>query len=140
MFDWSHYLDLAGNLAGEISDTPEEEAKARTSISRSYYCVYHTARQYLREEGDINIDKKIPDPHRYVIEQLKGRVETKMSRIGNQLERLKNDRVMADYHENMKIPLKEAIKSWKMALWLKAQIEKETRFLRAKKGRHKFDV
>ena len=135
MFDWSHYLDLARNLVGETDIKPSDEAKARTSISRSYYCIYHAAREYLKEEGDTNIGQKMEDSHIYVIEQLRNRPERKLSQIGNNLYRLKDDRVRADYEGDIKILLKEAEKVLRLASWLKAQLENEVKLLRLKSGK-----
>jgi uncharacterized protein (UPF0332 family) len=48
MFDWSDYLDLANELAGDIASQTTEEAKLRSSVSRAYYAAFCKARNYLR--------------------------------------------------------------------------------------------
>ena len=47
VFDWSAYLNLAEELAGRL----EEEAAWRSAISRAYYAVFHSARDYLDRKG-----------------------------------------------------------------------------------------
>ncbi|KAF5436823.1 hypothetical protein C5S35_07295 [Candidatus Methanophagaceae archaeon] len=51
MFNWSGYLDLAKELAGQTAGQATEEAKLRSSASRAYYAAFCRARNYLRDEG-----------------------------------------------------------------------------------------
>jgi hypothetical protein len=39
-FDWSQYLTLAKELAGEATILAEGEARLRDAISRSYYAAF----------------------------------------------------------------------------------------------------
>jgi uncharacterized protein (UPF0332 family) len=45
-FDWNQYLTLATNLSGNL-----DEASQRTSISRSYYAVFHAATLHAKPNG-----------------------------------------------------------------------------------------
>ena len=133
MFDWLNYLDLAGKLVGEAEVEPSDESKARTSISRSYYCAYHLACELLLLEGDTNIGKSLPDSHRYVIDQFHNRNNRKFINMGDILLRLKNDRISADYWKDKVIEIEKAKTVWKTSSWLTAQLKKEIRQLRAKR-------
>lgn len=44
-FDWNDYFTLAGEL-----NSPGNEAKIRSAISRSYYCAFNLAKAYLFKE------------------------------------------------------------------------------------------
>ena len=39
-FDWSQYLNLAKELAGQATIPAEQEARLRDAISRSYYAAF----------------------------------------------------------------------------------------------------
>jgi uncharacterized protein (UPF0332 family) len=47
-FKGTEFLDVAHQLA---QNHPEEEAFARTSISRAYYAAFHSARDYCQAMG-----------------------------------------------------------------------------------------
>ena len=55
-FDWSQYLNLAKELAGQATIPAEQEARLRDAISRSYYAAFILARNYTICE----INKVIP--------------------------------------------------------------------------------
>ena len=54
-FNWQRYLILAEELLNSIPENEDDEAKARTGISRAYYAAYHKAESYLNKIG-ITID------------------------------------------------------------------------------------
>lgn len=87
VFDWSDYLRLANELAGN-----HDEAAQRSSISRAYYCVYHKALQRAVFTGYL--DQR---SHQKLWE-LYGRTGAgacrRLSDIGS---RMKKERVAADY-------------------------------------------
>ena len=45
-FDWNDYFTLAAELANK-----KDEARLRSAISRSYYCVYNLAKAYLQSNS-----------------------------------------------------------------------------------------
>lgn len=132
-FDWSDYLDLAGYLAGKKDVVPSDEAKARTSISRSYYFIHHMARRYLKEEGDTVAFANINDPHRYVIEQFNRRADARLAHLGALLNRLKGGRIQADYEGELSFGFEEAERFWNLAIWLRSQFEREIQKLKLKR-------
>ena len=70
-FDWSEYLKLAQELAGQTVSPANEEAKLRSSVSRAYYAAFCKARNYLRDIEGHSIPST-PEAHRYVREMGKG--------------------------------------------------------------------
>lgn len=94
-FSWSHYLNLAQELA-EISGKPSnKEAKLRAALSRAYYAAFNIARDHLRyKEG-----RTIPadDAHWYIINQFKNSRDKIRVDIGFELDRLRRLRNRADY-------------------------------------------
>ena len=96
-FDWSDYLKLAKELVPRPIDAATQEAKLRCAISRAYYANYCKARNHLRDkEGQI-----IPtrDAHRYVIDIFLNSTERKRKDLGKDLNRLRVDRIKADYYD-----------------------------------------
>ncbi len=96
-FDWSDYLKLANELAPRPINAATQEAKLRCAISRAYYANYCKARNHLRDnEGQV-----IPahDAHRYVIDILLNSTERKRRDLGKDLNRLRIDRIKADYYD-----------------------------------------
>jgi hypothetical protein len=96
-FDWSDYLKLANELAPRPISAATPEAKLRCALSRAYYSNYCKARNHLRDnEGHV-----IParDAHRYVIDALLNSTERKRRDLGKDLNRLRVDRIKADYYD-----------------------------------------
>ena len=87
MFDWHGFLTLADDLAAR----PNDEAAARTAISRGYYATFHTGRDYLVRAG-IPLDRS-RNAHR----QVQDAPRTKNAEIGQDLELLHFWRKRADY-------------------------------------------
>ena len=98
MFDWSDYLDLAKELAGQTASQATEEAKLRSSVSRAYYAASCKARNYLRDiEG-----RSIPstgDAHVFVRDEFRHSADRLRRKIGNNLNRLRLDRNKVDYDD-----------------------------------------
>lgn len=111
-FEWTEYLGLAQELAGQsVTIQPEPEARYRTSISRAYYSAYCQARNYLRSRGI-----HIPPPHevnvhRYVINKFNESIDLDYQKIAKDLERLLNDRNMADYEDIWNVDISKTARS-----------------------------
>jgi uncharacterized protein (UPF0332 family) len=100
-FDWPEYLRLAEELAQRQSD----EAALRSAISRAYYAAFCCACNYLRQKG-------IPVPqgegsHDRVWKSFKGLGRT-LSNVPEKGDRLKRQRVEADYHILPAVSVKKA--------------------------------
>jgi uncharacterized protein (UPF0332 family) len=100
MFDWSDYLDLAKELAGQTVNQATEEAKLRSSVSSAYYAAFCKARNYLRDiEG-----RSIPstgDAHVFVRDEFRYSADRLCRKIGNNLNRLRMDRNKVDYDDSV---------------------------------------
>jgi hypothetical protein len=112
-FDWCEYLNLARELAGETV-VVDPEAKLRSSISRSYYSCFCTTRDFVcdierdsammaaNQRRDINM-------HSFMIDRLRNDPSDRLKRkIGNKLKRLRTNRNIADYEDNIINPQKTA--------------------------------
>jgi len=98
-FDWSEYLNLAQELAGQATMPATQEAKLRSAISRAYYAAFCKARNLLRDEGH-----SIPpggQAHLYVRDQFKNSLDRARKRIGHNLDRLRIDRNKVDYDDSV---------------------------------------
>ena len=101
-FDWSEYLNLAQELAGDAASSPNEEAKLRSSVSRAYYAAFCKARNHLRDiDGNriLSVDPPKVNVHTYVRNQFKNRSDKSRKKIGNDLNRLRLRRNKADYED-----------------------------------------
>lgn len=88
-FDWDEYRKLAEELR-----LKNDEASQRTAISRIYYAIYWRARTFLEKEGFIF--RQYDSSHRQIWDEFKDRGRT-FSGIGNSGDRLRRNRVEADY-------------------------------------------
>ncbi len=104
-FDWQLYLDLAVEFIEHQREKRLEEAYLRSAISRSYYGVFCTARNLLREKG-----KQVPkkDTHKFVIDYYKSSANLKERQFGLSLDRLRIARIDADYEDNAEINFNKA--------------------------------
>ncbi len=93
MFEWEGFLDLAEVLAADQNN----EAAARSAISRAYYATFHAGRDYLVRAG-IPIDRS-RNAHLQVQEELRNKSE----RIAQVVKRLHVWRKYADY-DTLSIP------------------------------------
>jgi uncharacterized protein (UPF0332 family) len=112
-FDWLKYLIVASDLSNvdPITLHPKIdlqdvlcEAKCRCAISRAYYSIFCSARNYLRDERQDQRLKRKSEPgfnvHQHVIsELLADRTDEKVKRLGQNLERLRTLRNQADYED-----------------------------------------
>jgi hypothetical protein len=97
-FDWSEFLDLAKQLAPLPVSHSVAEANLRSAISRAYYANHCKARNYLRDKGKVKLP--ITDIHRFVIDQFLNSVDRSRRDLGKDLNRLKVDRIKADYWDD----------------------------------------
>ena len=106
-FDWSEYLRLAAQLSANA-----DEASHRTSISRSYYCVYHKARERAVSTGYIDQQKHWKLWELYEVTNASDRICRKLGNLGSRMHKERKD---ADYEptatritERMNIQLNRA--------------------------------
>jgi len=99
-FDWSEYLKLAQELAGQAVTPANEEAKLRSSVSRAYYAAFCKARNYLRDiEG--HLIPSTPEVHTYVRGEFTNRPDMLCRKIGAHLDRLRIQRNRVDYDDSV---------------------------------------
>lgn len=99
-FDWSEYLKLAQQLAGQDVNLVSQEAKLRSSVSRSYYAAYHKALNYLTDIDKYEIPRA-PEAHKTVRELFQKSPNRSYKKIGSNLDRLGIDRIHADYRSHV---------------------------------------
>jgi uncharacterized protein (UPF0332 family) len=98
MFDWLDYLTLARALVAH--DQPagaSAESRLRCAASRAYYAVLNRAAGHLRDVGeDLPKDASYHDA---VIDHFRECREHEWRRVGDWLEKLRENRRKADYEE-----------------------------------------
>jgi outer membrane translocation and assembly module TamA len=100
-FEWSEYLGLALELAGQPVKRAHQEARFRTAISRAYYAAaFCKCRNHLRDKEGHQIPPG-GKAHQYVRDKFKKSNDRLRKRIGYNLERLRSDRNKADYDDNV---------------------------------------
>ncbi len=97
-FDWTEYLHLAQEMAGQATQPSTEEAQLRSAISRAYYALFCKARNHLR---DVEQHRIPPDSlaHHYVQTQFRNSRSTVRREIGRNLNRLRTVRNEVDYDD-----------------------------------------
>jgi uncharacterized protein (UPF0332 family) len=90
IFDWSHYLRLARELAAR-----NEEACLRSSISRAYYYIFNIALQ--RAEMNDFVLRPGESTHLQLWRLFTLSPEPECVRLGQMAQRLKERRERADY-------------------------------------------
>lgn len=93
MFDWSTYLNLAKQLAGTT-----DEASQRSAVSRSYYSVFCSARNFLRDQENVQIPSG-GRAHKYVWDYFERSPDIQRREIGQVGHRLRRARGTADYED-----------------------------------------
>jgi uncharacterized protein (UPF0332 family) len=100
-FNWSEYLNIARELAGQPTASPSDEAKKRCAISRAYYAAFCSARNYLRDkDNDLNIPVG-GNAHGYVRRQFKTSKDKVRREVGEYLARLVAKRNLVDYKDDI---------------------------------------
>jgi hypothetical protein len=102
-FDWTQYKELACELTGNPGSA-SLEAKQRCAISRAYYAAFCKAREHLIEvEGMQSLRNRTNDVHTYIADQFsckpKDAYTKSRNRVFINLNRLRTDRVRADYQD-----------------------------------------
>ncbi len=108
-FDWRLYIKLADELINFHRTKSLAESYWRSAISRAYYGVFCLSRNFLISKG-IRIPRK--NVHRFVIEKYKNSLDQVEKKIGVQLDRLRKDRVDADYDDRKGINNSYATRSY----------------------------
>jgi uncharacterized protein (UPF0332 family) len=99
-FDWQDYLRLSDALTKDQSITQFEEARYRVAISRAYYAAYHTALDFVCNNGSpLYQPVKSGADHAGVRRHLQKSGESKRLKIAKDLDRLHERRKEADYEE-----------------------------------------
>lgn len=101
-FDWPHFLSLAEKLIHTSKDASLEEAYFRTSVSRAYYSVYGIAAQVLNNVGSQYYAVPIGNAHKHVRDKFSEGDTRIQKQIGDNLQRLWNQRRKADYEGSEK--------------------------------------
>lgn len=97
-FAWSEYLALAQEIVESSSLRASLEARQRSTISRSYYAAFCSARNYLRDvDGDASIPTR--GVHEYVRAAYQNNPALTRRQIGSWLDHLWKWRVQADYFD-----------------------------------------
>jgi len=98
-FSWATYFTLAQELFKNAPNSPLQEARLRSAISRAYYAVFNESRVFLEARiPNVNIPKT-GAAHNVVPDLL---IHHSLSNqnwvsVGNKLKRLKGYRRQADY-------------------------------------------
>ena len=111
-FDWSEYLNLAQELAGQATGPSSQEAKLRSAVSRAYYAAFYAATALLLGEG-LDFGKHsgvIAAVHQKYVRT--GRLE---KRYGKDLNWLFELRGVGDYGVKIHVPNEEADKAIEVA-------------------------
>lgn len=98
-FDWQGYLTSAQEIVAKVNDFSDQEAIYRTATSRAYYAVFCLVRNYVR---DIDGATFSGNDHKNLQNHFRNNSHSASRRkIGNQLRRLHQDRLKADYDDEL---------------------------------------
>ena len=101
-FDWSEYLRLAEQLAAEAEAGELLQARRRTAVSRAYYAAFHSTMGLLKSRGEYAPQGDGWD-HEGVVRTCSQSSSRGWHPIGNDLRRLRRQRVNADYKAAMEV-------------------------------------
>ncbi len=99
-FDWSEYLHLAQELAGQPATVAGEEARLRAAVSRAYYAAFCQARNYLRDKEGHSLPQG-SEVHKFVYEKFQKSSDSVRVQIGLNLNRLRIERNKVDYDDTV---------------------------------------
>lgn len=98
-FNWDEYYHLSIELTSSPSTLAE--AKYRTAISRTYYCIFNIAKMHLKKSG---IAIPTSNTHKFVIDKYYEKVTNCSDRCARkmctQLKNMRNKRNKADYDDD----------------------------------------
>ena len=115
-FNWIDLLDVAVNLLER-----DNEACFRSSINRAYYAIFGKTRQIIKIEDKKKFQP--PNIHRQVINYLKNSNDSLYRQIGYEMDRLRRERVKADYRGDIIIKRDTALKVHTWAEKIKTDLE-----------------
>lgn len=112
-FKWADYVDFAREIFNEVEGSSTyEEARFRTVVSRSYYGVFKTAWK-AHEEKINSMMKPLPGEsvhswliNRYFNSKNSLCLSGLCKRIAGELEKMREYRAQADYHDELKLDAK----------------------------------
>jgi hypothetical protein len=123
-FDWSNYLVLAEHIMNRSDWFPDKEACYRSVVSRAYYGVYCLVRNFARE---VDKFEAYGNAHKELQDHLIKHPHKARKRLGNQLRRLHENRLKADYYDNLDEPaINKAQKAITQARNIKNDLDKLT--------------
>lgn len=99
-FDWAEYYKQAEDLATRNSSDVSREADLRSAISRAYYASFCKGRNLLRDKDGETIPLD-GSAHRVVKTKFTSSSDLVRKKIGQNLDRLRIDRNIADYHDTI---------------------------------------
>ncbi|MDM8552612.1 HEPN domain-containing protein [Desulfobacterales bacterium HSG2] len=111
-FDWQDYLKLAEYMNKNIDAFPNKEACCRASISRAYYSVFCTVRNYIKKNDGEEFSGS---SHEAIPRYLMNSNNKIRQRIGRQLKNFSQDRVRADYYDSWNKPQNTVLTAQKSA-------------------------
>jgi len=97
-FDWADFLTLAEALLRDPNSPGPEEASLRSAISRAYYAVFCSARNFASDRGNFVPQGTAKDHNRLRAHFQKTRDRTRW-KIATELGRLRDNRNRADYDD-----------------------------------------
>lgn len=98
VFDWEEYLNLAKDLVARNIAQSQEDAILRSAISRAYYAAFHKAKALAPSSHFIS---RGFSSHREVIDFLQRSQNVVERQLGVDLDRLRRNRVKADYEDQI---------------------------------------
>lgn len=124
-FDWSQYLLVAQELAGQKAAPSSQEAKLRAAVSRAYYAVFCKASNHLRDKEGLPITQRRYQKHDHgvVIREFENGRDAMRKQIGQDLRRLHGDRTRVDYHDNAGITANQVVLDLALAELLIANVD-----------------
>ncbi|MGO9122431.1 MAG: HEPN domain-containing protein [Desulfomonilaceae bacterium] len=103
-FDWTHFLALARELAGDLRQSACQEARLRCAISRAYYSAFNIAKTYY-EKKEGRSRRQGAEVHGEVISWFAiGGTENHRS-VADDLDRLREERNKADYDPGLDVSI-----------------------------------
>lgn len=107
-FNWLTLLAVADDLLKK-----DDEEYSRTSINRAYYAIFNMTRRIIEE----NIKETLPEKrvHQEVIDYCVKNPDSNYQTMGSVLDRMRRERVKADYEGDIVIKKGTAQKVYKWA-------------------------
>lgn len=107
-FEWLNYLTFSQYLLDNCDAIPEQEACYRTIVSRAYYAVYCSTREYIIQHFEYS---SFGNDHQN-LQTFLIRHQKPYSTIGNKLKQLHQLRKKADYDNQLnELPVNTAARA-----------------------------